>query len=372
MFFTPLILAAGSLPTLISGAPIQSFLSRRDNVTPSLTTRESANSYTIFGGNGETSDGWPALDQWKTFDEMFQENMGTMQTSCRQWGYANNSPTEIAELKQAIAEVGEQTGVDTRFIFAIVMQESNGCVRVPTTANGVTNPGLMQSHDGTGTCIKIVNGKNVGMNPCPKSRIYQMIHDGTAGTPSGDGLKQCLAQATGSGATQYYQAARIYNSGSLAASGNLGQGGATACYVSDLTNRLLGWSLGGTGCDASTIGSLTGSSGGFSTGPSPTSTSSPAPSPTETVPATPPPTETPSPTTTTSPDPSTGSSAPAASVYPYAASPCQKYYTVQSGDYCDKVAKEEGITFSQLRQWNSGLDAECSNLWLEYQYCVSA
>lgn len=64
------ILAAGSLPTLISGAPIQSFWSRRDTNTPSLTTRESASSYTIFGGNGETSDGWPAVDQWKTFDEM--------------------------------------------------------------------------------------------------------------------------------------------------------------------------------------------------------------------------------------------------------------------------------------------------------------
>lgn len=300
-----------------------------------------------------------------------------MQSSCKQWGFANNSPTEIAELKQAIAEVGEQTGVDTRFIFAIVMQESNGCVRVPTTENGVTNPGLMQSHDGTGTCVKTVNGAEVGVTPCPKSTIHQMINDGTAGTSSGAGLKQCLAQATGSGATQYYQAARIYNSGSLAASGNLGQGGATACYVSDLTNRLVGWSSGPTDCDANTIGSLTGSSGGSSTGSSPTSTSSPVPSPTETVPATSPPSppspsETPSPTTTTTPDTPTGSSAPAASVYPYAASPCQKYYTVQSGDYCDDVATDLGITFSQLRQWNSGLDAECSNLWLGYQYCVSA
>ncbi|KAJ5621122.1 hypothetical protein N7510_005106 [Penicillium lagena] len=260
--------------------------------------------------------------------------MEVIKGSCGTWGKPLDSDTEITDLKDSIEQVAGQTGVDSRFILAIVLQESNGCVRVPTTDNGVTNPGLMQSHDGSGSC----NNGNTVLNPCPKSQIYQMIYDGTAGTSSGDGLKQCLAQATGSGATQYYQAARIYNSGSLAASGNLGQGVQRPVITS-------------------------------SPAPSPTETV-PATSPTETVPATSP-TETPSPTTT-NPDPSTGSSAPAASVYPYAASPCQKYHTVQSGDYCDKVATDVGITFSQLRQWNSGLDAECSNLWLGYQYCVLA
>jgi hypothetical protein len=27
---------------------------------------------------------------------------------------------------------------------------------------------------------------------------------------------------------------------------------------------------------------------------------------------------------------------------------------------------------AQLMSWNSGLDIDCSNLWLAYQYCVKA
>ena len=47
------------------------------------------------------------------------------------------------------------------------MQESKGCVRAPTTNNGVRNPGLMQSHNGRGTCNE---GGNV-KNPCPASEV---------------------------------------------------------------------------------------------------------------------------------------------------------------------------------------------------------
>jgi hypothetical protein len=36
------------------------------------------------------------------------------------------------------------TGVDHRFVLAVLMQESHGCVRVNVTSGGVRNPGLMQ------------------------------------------------------------------------------------------------------------------------------------------------------------------------------------------------------------------------------------
>ncbi len=65
------------------------------------------------------------------------------------------------------------------------MQESEGCVRVRTTSSlgaAVRNPGLMQSHNGQGSCYD----KSV----CPPSAIEQMVQDGAGGTPSGDGLKQ--------------------------------------------------------------------------------------------------------------------------------------------------------------------------------------
>lgn len=133
--------------------------------------------------------------------------------------------------------VAGETGVDNRFILAIVMQESKGCVRAPTTGTAVRNPGLMQDHDGQGTC----NDKDVVQNPCPNDTITLMIREGTAGTAAGDGLQQCLQQAAGSDASAFYRTARIYNAGSIPPSGDLGAPGATPCYCSDVANRLTGW-----------------------------------------------------------------------------------------------------------------------------------
>jgi hypothetical protein len=164
----------------------------------------------------------------------------------------NNSADEIQSLKSAISSVGASSGVDPRFILAIVMQESGGCVRAPTTNGGVRNPGLMQTHDGTGTCNDPAFGGV--QTPCPASAITQMIKDGTNGTPEGDGLKQVLQQAGTDDASKFYIAARIYNSGSVDPSGNLGLGGATHCYSTDVANRLLGWSSGLTSCQPAAIG----------------------------------------------------------------------------------------------------------------------
>ena len=175
-----------------------------------------------------------------------------MSSSCTQWGVADNTDDEISAMSTAIKSVASSTGVDPRFILAIIMQESNGCVRAPTTNYGVRNPGLMQSHNGGGTC----NDATVS-NPCPTSAITQMIQDGTAGTSSGDGLKQCLTKSGASDASMYYKAARLYNSGSIDSSGNLGAGIATHCYASDVANRLIGWASGPSACLSSTIEGLT-------------------------------------------------------------------------------------------------------------------
>jgi hypothetical protein len=109
------------------------------------------------------------------------------------------------------------------------MQESHGNPRVGSTTShdGVGNPGLMQSHQGT-TCA-------LNAAPCPSSIITQMVVDGTQGTSSGDGLVQ--------GVNIYdnvYSAVRYYNSGTVDTS-NLCNGGATASYVSDIASRLRGW-----------------------------------------------------------------------------------------------------------------------------------
>ena len=71
-----------------------------------------------------------------------------------------------------------------------------------------------------------------------------MIQDGTQGTPHGDGLVQTLNQYGNA-----YAAARGYNSGAVAKSGDLSDAlGATTCYASDVANRLTGWVKAQTKC----------------------------------------------------------------------------------------------------------------------------
>lgn len=82
----------------------------------------------------------------------------------------------------------------------------------------------MQSHNG------------VEFNPNdPAGSILQMIRDGTEGTKSGDGLKQLKAKYG-----NYYEAFRGYNSGSVNKKDLNDPVGATASYVRDAANRLMG------------------------------------------------------------------------------------------------------------------------------------
>ena len=99
-----------------------------------------------------------------------------MLQSCSQFGVANDVQSETSEIYTAVQALASQTGVDNRFILAIIMQESGGCVRVPTTNYGVRNPGLMQSHDGQGTCNSDITEEV--SNPCPQSEVTQMVSDG--------------------------------------------------------------------------------------------------------------------------------------------------------------------------------------------------
>ena len=64
-----------------------------------------------------------------------------------------------------------------------------------------------------------------------------MVQDGTQGTTDGAGLVQNLNLYGNP-----YSAARGYNSGYIPKSGDLSEAaGATACYVTDIANRLTGW-----------------------------------------------------------------------------------------------------------------------------------
>ncbi|OJJ50659.1 hypothetical protein ASPZODRAFT_126582 [Penicilliopsis zonata CBS 506.65] len=197
-----------------------------------------SDSYTMYTGDGTVADGWPAMDDWLSFDAMFEANRENMRSSCENdFDLANNSEEEMGYLRAAIDKIAAETYVDHRLILAVIIQESAGCVRVPATVGSVSNPGLMQDHDGTGTC----NNDGDVNTPCPAEEIEQMVSDGTAGTATGDGLANCLNEADTDDVSAFYRAARIYNSGSVASDGDLGSGDATHCYASDIANRLTGW-----------------------------------------------------------------------------------------------------------------------------------
>jgi len=136
----------------------------------------------------------------------------------------NDGASEIALIGSSITTVAQESGIDARVILCLIMQESGGNVRVGNTNNGVNNTGIMQAYNG------------VSFNPSnPAGSILQMVRDGTEGTASGPGLKQAFVQYG-----NYYVALRVYNSGSV----NLNQlndpRGATANYVEDMANRLMG------------------------------------------------------------------------------------------------------------------------------------
>jgi LysM repeat protein len=56
---------------------------------------------------------------------------------------------------------------------------------------------------------------------------------------------------------------------------------------------------------------------------------------------------------------------------PGAVSPCYKWYSVVSGDYCDLIGRNEGCTVAQLEQWNPSLGSNCV-AQLGVAYCVRA
>lgn len=205
-----------------------------------------SSSYTQFVGTGSEADAWPSQSSWKDFDTLFGMNTQIMLDSCAQWNIPNDTLAEIASIKSAISSVSQSSDVDARFILAIMLQESNGCVRAPVTSLSVENPGLLQSYMGSAKCNSgSATSPSDVLSPCPAATIHNMIDQGTMGTvPGGMSLTYALKKAAASDVSRYYKAARIYNSGSIASSGLLQDGVATHCYASDIANRLLGWSLG--------------------------------------------------------------------------------------------------------------------------------
>ena len=96
-----------------------------------------------------------------------------MFSACSQYGVEADSGPELGAIYDAVQKVAVETCLDNHFILAIIVQESGGCVRVPTSNSGVRNPGLMQCHDDDATCNSDITHKV--QNPCPNTVVSSLF-----------------------------------------------------------------------------------------------------------------------------------------------------------------------------------------------------
>lgn len=192
---------------------------------------------------------WPSQDQWIPWPEMWATNENGLGQNCAhapaQPSPLPNSQEETQVVREAIEYYAATASVDPRLIFALVLSESQGCVRAASTTGDVWNPGLMQSYEGPGDCY--VNGTQ--SVPCPRQMIFQMIFDGVQGAGVDTVVKMILQRQLSGSPKAYYEAIRLYNSGPNFVippdlSSNIDATGlqsGTANYVSKAVNLLLGW-----------------------------------------------------------------------------------------------------------------------------------
>ena len=181
---------------------------------PGIVLPNKGGSYVVYVGS---SNGFPDSSGWASLNTLWQINAPLMTY--------HDTDLLIFYISSAMATVSAESGVDSRAILAVIMQESGGNVNVQSTNNGIVNPGIMQSHNGTA-----FDPQN------PQASILQMVRDGTEGTASGPGLRQLLAQY----GWDYYKAFRAYNSGTVNVNDLNADEGATGSYVCDVANRLMG------------------------------------------------------------------------------------------------------------------------------------
>lgn len=257
--------------------------------------------------------------------------MGVLNNSCFPTYGENNSPTELADIKSAIPTASDFARVPPSLFLAMMMQESDGCVRVGSTAAAVTNPGLMQSNNGEGSCA--------GLAPCPREAIRLMLMEG-AGKGRDYGLRQALDMYDSvQSPRKFYLAARAYNAGPHGVvAAHLEQGGATHCYASDIANRLLGW----------TDRANTTCSFDLRSKPAPSGAVELSSIAVGSIPPI----------------------APTSQLVSGTSKSCHRWHLVQAGDTCDRIGAMYNTTFGRLREINPGLNAECTNLWLGYFYCT--
>lgn len=216
-------------PSVTLAAAFTSGAGNKNNAaTADGTHKAASDKYTCYSPTSWKN--FPAKDKWLDWQTMWDYNKANMYNACSNLGLSpDDNQTQVHQINLAIQQVAQESLVDHRFILAVVVQESLGCVYVGTTtspgAGSHPNPGLMQSHNGTTYDVKN-----------SAASIVQMIRDGTQGTAYGVGLVQKINYYG-----NIYEAARAYNSGSVNKKNLTEAYGATSTYVNDIANRMTGW-----------------------------------------------------------------------------------------------------------------------------------
>jgi hypothetical protein len=283
-------------------------------------------------------------------------NLPIIKGACENNGWGpKNSDIETQTIKSSIEDEAKASNIPPELILAVMMQESRGCVRAPTTHFGLHNPGLMQSA-GDATCESTT--------PCPGQEITQMIHEGTAGEGLPMTLKKSLNFFEAKGVTddsRWYKAARRYNAGPQITDTNLGVS-STGCYASDIANRLIHPFL-ESSCDDGVVATLQGTAGLASNGDE---------DDTQEIGLEQPQLSNDKPDSTTNgpkskaEDAQGGDAGPNGPIVEGAVGHCTQWYTPTRDSSC----ADAPVNFTMLRSLNTGLDEGCSNLLTGYAYCV--
>ncbi|KXJ97316.1 hypothetical protein Micbo1qcDRAFT_171017 [Microdochium bolleyi] len=179
----------------------------------------------MAGPNWYSGPWWnfPGKDTWLSWNELWQRNDDNMV-------YAGSTWDDVGRLNVAIWNIANEYGIDPRVLLVMVMQESSGYVGVRTTYSwqGIATAGVLQCMNCPGY---------PGRNNLSQDEINGMIRGGAAH------FRADLDQVGGNGwePSSVYPALRRYNSG-VVDHNDLSNGlGATTDYVSDIVQRLGGW-----------------------------------------------------------------------------------------------------------------------------------
>ncbi|KAE9974736.1 hypothetical protein BLS_002931 [Venturia inaequalis] len=147
------------------------------------------------------------------------------------WLTGTRDLTIVSKLKEPVYRAACETGVDPALIMAIIFQESHGMLNIHRTIapDGSSSNGIMQSD-----ACPSMEGRDP--STISEEEVYGMVRCGT------EHFKGNMNEPVKNPTHDPWVALRLYNSGSVALSGDLNDGnGATGHYVVQVANRLRGW-----------------------------------------------------------------------------------------------------------------------------------